>query len=284
MENNILESAEKDGLESILDSWGFSHILQTLKDESIILERLRYLEEQDLTYLFRERRLGEKVEFRFKLQQWKIANGYSDVKACDTISVDTTFLEDVENSQYLNCSQSTSSSSKVIYDPNGYRGSIIQIDFSYLHPHSTSIFDKWKTFNLKIIPLIKTMLTDPAHLHQLETIKSREKGSEQIIALLLHVLLRPTIKRKANTARKIYRSTIKDSQMSFILHVVTANDVENCLNKLKTSLYDRGETLQPIIIAVGYNLCDANVLFLYKGIRERLLNNYNLVIKLKTCD
>ncbi|XP_053967954.1 uncharacterized protein LOC128869428 isoform X2 [Anastrepha ludens] len=263
MENNILESAEKDGLESILDSWGFSYILQTLKDESIILERLRYLEEQDLTYLFRERRLGEKVEFRFKLQQWKIANGYSDVKACDTISVDTTFLEDVENSQYLNCSQSTSSSSKVIYDPNGYRGSIIQIDFRYLHPHSTSIFDKWKTFNLKIIPLIKTMLTDPAHLHQLETIKSREK---------------------ANTARKIYRSTIKDSQMSFILHVVTANDVENCLNKLKTSLYDRGETLQPIIIAVGYNLCDANVLFLYKGIRERLLNNYNLVIKLKTCD
>ncbi|XP_067633260.1 uncharacterized protein [Eurosta solidaginis] len=424
-------------------------------NESITLKRLRYLEEQDLTYLFRERKLGEKVEFRFKLQQWKIANGYADVKACDTISVDTTFLEDIENSPYLNCSQSTSTSSKVINDLHGYRGSIniqsvlashpngyyvnqtykatgklndaarkilidsiitwhlkhkikigrkefehisiqiegtfnddkaiyfnligsrpsgrlydkyyntakrlkrtgelvyernniggespkadisncgeeteiakaqdwlkiftepwnevqenwrtcfkkrrqeilstngtqsstinvlqnwklfshslgynlIQIDFSYLHPHSTSIVDKWKTFNLKIIPLLNAKLTDPAHLQQLETIKSQDKGSEQLIALLLHVLLRPTIKRKANTTRKIYRSTIKDSQMSFILHVVTANDVENCLNKLKTSLFDRGETLQPIIIAVGYNLCDAKFYVYFDEIKYEM--------------
>ncbi|XP_054728023.1 uncharacterized protein LOC129237357 [Anastrepha obliqua] len=125
-------------------SWGFSYILQTLKDESITLERLRYLEEQDLTYLFRERKLGEKVEFRFKLQQWKIANGYSDVKACDTISVDTTFLEDVENSQYLNCSQSTSSSSKVVHDPNGYRGSINIQSVLGSHPNGYYVNQTYK--------------------------------------------------------------------------------------------------------------------------------------------
>lgn len=49
-------------------------------DESITLERLRYLEEQDLTYLFRERKLGEKVEFRFKIQQWKIGNVSTNIK------------------------------------------------------------------------------------------------------------------------------------------------------------------------------------------------------------
>ncbi|XP_067625924.1 uncharacterized protein [Eurosta solidaginis] len=127
MEKNILESSEKDGLEYLLETWGFSDILQNLQDESITLKRLIYLEGQDLTYLFRERKLGEKVEFRFKLQQWKIANGCADVKACDTISVDTTFLEDIENSPYLKCSQSTSTSSKVINDPHGYRGSIVSM-------------------------------------------------------------------------------------------------------------------------------------------------------------
>lgn len=30
-----MESAEKDGLESLLDSWGFSYILQTLKGRFI---------------------------------------------------------------------------------------------------------------------------------------------------------------------------------------------------------------------------------------------------------
>ncbi|XP_067629303.1 uncharacterized protein [Eurosta solidaginis] len=55
---------------------------------------------------------------------------YADVKACDTICVDTTFVEDIENSPYLNCSQSTSISSKVINDPHGYRGSIIKYSIS----------------------------------------------------------------------------------------------------------------------------------------------------------
>lgn len=58
--------------------------------------------------------------------------------------------------------------------------------------------------------------------------------------------------------------------MSFILHVVTANDVENCLNKLTTSLYDRGETLQPIIIAVGYNLCDAKFYVYFDEIKYEM--------------
>ncbi|XP_036347385.1 uncharacterized protein LOC118756744 [Rhagoletis pomonella] len=228
--------------------------------------------------------------------------GYSDIKTCDTISVDTTFLEDIENSHNLNTSQSTCTSSKIIKEPIGYRGCIVstgiqkqvklltrksilkessqpdidvncaeekvQIDFSYLYPHSTSVLDKWETFKLKIIPLLSEKLSDPAHLQQLEKIRSEDKGSDQLIALLLHVL--PTIKRKANSVKKICRSTVKESQISFLLHVITANDVENSLEKLKSSLYDRGETLQPIVIAVGYNLSDSKFYVYFDEIKYEM--------------
>lgn len=93
-------------------------------------------------------------------------------------------------------------------------------------------------------------------------------GSEQLIFLLLHVILRPSLKRKLTNV--VYRSTIKDSQKSFLLHAVTVNDVQNQLEQYKTALFKRGETLQPLIIAVGLNISDATFYVYYDEIKYKL--------------
>ena len=91
---------------------------------------------------------------------------------------------------------------------------------------------------------------------------------EKLIFLLLHVILRPSIKRKLSNV--VYRSTIKDPQSSFLLHAVTVNDVQNRLEQLKTSLFKRGETLQPLIIAVGFNISEVTFYVYYDKIKYKL--------------
>jgi len=43
----------------------------TCIDEEITLKRLNYITEDDLTYIFRNSKLGEKIEFRYHLTEWK---------------------------------------------------------------------------------------------------------------------------------------------------------------------------------------------------------------------
>lgn len=74
-----------------------------------------------------------------------------------------------------------------------------------------------------------------------------------IIGLLLHALLPPTIKHTVKKDKKklIVKSTIKDSQDSFFLHVTVLNDFERKIDSYKNILVSRNETLQPLIVGIG---------------------------------
>lgn len=72
-------------------------------------------------------------------------------------------------------------------------------------------------------------------------------GSDEILALLLHVLLHSM--RKTNV-----KATVKDSQVSFMIQARTCGKAQQELEVLKTSLYNSGETLKPVIVAIGGNM------------------------------
>lgn len=74
--------------------------------------------------------------------------------------------------------------------------------------------------------------------------------------LLVHSLLPPCVKHviKKENKKVICKSTIKDSQDSFLMHVNVINDFERKIENYRTILINRSETLQPIIIAIGDDL------------------------------
>lgn len=55
---------------------------------------------------------------------------------------------------------------------------------------------------------------------------------------------------KGSNKRKV---TIKDAQDSFTLRVPTINDFDHCLEELKSKHFNKGLTLQPLIVVVGHN-------------------------------
>ncbi|XP_067614048.1 uncharacterized protein [Eurosta solidaginis] len=130
--------------------------------------------------------------------------------------------------QILNSSGNTSANTlrnwKLFSHSCGYN--LIDIDFNALHQNSSRLTENW-----------------------------------QLKALLLHAVLRPNIKRKSDD-KTVFRSTIKDSQLSFLLQVNTVNDVENKLDNLKT--------LQPLIIAIGSDLSDCKFYVYYDEIKIAL--------------
>lgn len=52
------------------------------------------------------------------------------------------------------------------------------------------------------------------------------------------------------------------------------------MDQFKTSLFKRGETLQPLIVAVGYNICDATFYVYYDEIKYKLPS---FLTSLNTC-
>ncbi|XP_067620466.1 uncharacterized protein [Eurosta solidaginis] len=146
---------------------------------------------------------------------------------------------------------------------------LIDIDFTALHQNSSRLRENWQGFKTKVLPILNKRVKDTQNLQHLKKVNETEQGSDQLIALLLHAVLRPNIKRKSDN-KTVFRSTIKDSQLSFLLRVNTVNDVGNKLDNLKTSLYARGETLQPLIIAIGSDLSDCKFYVYYDDIKYEL--------------
>ncbi|XP_036346998.1 uncharacterized protein LOC118756334 [Rhagoletis pomonella] len=177
----------------------------------------------------------------------------------------------IRRQEILNSSGSTSAKTlrawKLFSHSCGYN--LIDIDFNALHQNCSQLTEKWQGFRTKIIPILNKRVKDIQNLQHLKKVNEIDKGSDQLIALLLHVVLRPNIKRKAGD-KTIFRSTIKDSQLSFLLQVSTVNDVENKLDNLKKSLYARGETLQPLIIAIGSDLSNCKFYVYYDDIKYEL--------------
>jgi hypothetical protein len=96
-----------------------------------------------------------------------------------------------------------------------------------------------------------------------------------IVALLMHSLLPPTVKHtiKNNNKKLIVKSTIKDSQDSFFLHVTVNNDFERKIDVYRNTLISRNETLQPIIIGVGSNLLTlTEFIVFYDNIKYKFSN------------
>lgn len=89
----------------------------------------------------------------------------------------------------------------------------------------------------------------------------------------MHAILPPTVKRAdQNSKKKVVKYTIKDSQEEFLLTVATTNDIGNSIDKLRTKLSNRGETLQPLIIAVGENFKTSNFYVCVDDVKYKLAN------------
>lgn len=100
--------------------------------------------------------------------------------------------------------------------------------------------------------------------------------SDIIVGFLLHALLPPNVRHFKNFegAKGITKSTIKDSQDSFILHSLSQNDVDKRLSDLTTSASVKGEKLQPIIIAVGTDILKITQFYIYYDDIKYKFNNF----------
>ncbi|XP_067635618.1 uncharacterized protein [Eurosta solidaginis] len=157
--------------------------------------------------------------------------------------------------QILNSSANTSANTlrnwKLFSHSCGYN--LIDIDFNALHQNSSRLTENWQGFKTKIIPILNTRVKDIQNLQHLKKVNDTEQGSYQLIALLLHAVLRSNIKGESDDKT-----------------VNTVNDVENKLDNLKTLLYVRGETLQPLISVIGSDLSDCKFYVYYDDIKIAL--------------
>lgn len=97
-----------------------------------------------------------------------------------------------------------------------------------------------------------------------------------IVALLLHALLPPTIKHvvKRDNKKLIVKSTIKDSQDSFFIHVTVNNDFDRKINAQRSLLLNRDETLQPLIIGIGNDLLSITEFIVFYDNVKYTFNNF----------
>ncbi|XP_017037384.1 uncharacterized protein [Drosophila kikkawai] len=419
-------------LKELLTSWGFEHIFPLLSAEDITLRRLRFLTESDLTYLFRHFKLGEKIEFRFHLLEWKRNEGLNtpdktsiqlerDLDENDFEVPQPSTSSSTSNTSFVNQNQSFidlllalqdhpagdyvkrtideknslndtsrkilieaivtymvknkikpgkadfdrishdierefNDDKKIYYNCVGQRPSgrlydkyyntlkklkkygevfdssssgkgpdsteqkisnekaaqaqkwlksndepwsvveekwrlcyklrrddivntdgrkfsiswllsqwslyshilghlLVEIDFLILYPECPPLMSKWDSFREKITPILNQRLTDSVYLSYLEEINAHTEGSDQTLALLLHVLLLSM--RKSNV-----KTTVKDSQSSFIIQATSYCKAEKQLETLKTKIYNSGETQKPIIVAIGGNF-DCTKFYVY---------------------
>ncbi|XP_055905995.1 uncharacterized protein LOC129941396 [Eupeodes corollae] len=134
--------------------------------------------------------------------------------------------------------------------PNGYR--LIDKDFQTLYPTSTSILslwqDHWKTLKNFLMENIK----DKKVTESLKDLGDTNFGEDDFVLEILksiHFYLFPTaaVSRKSNTgAKSRSKFTIKDSLMAFIFEGETTQVLEDHITFLKS----RGETIQPLILAL----------------------------------
>lgn len=76
--------------------------------------------------------------------------------------------------------------------------------------------------------------------------------SDIYTALLLHALLPPNITHfnteQGSSKKKITKSTIKDSQDSFLIRIASINNFNNSIDKQANNLKNKKLTLQPLIV------------------------------------
>ncbi|KAL4121964.1 hypothetical protein QTP88_014380 [Uroleucon formosanum] len=112
--------------------------------------------------------------------------------------------------------------------------SLIDIDFDHIYPSKgNSLFVKWDQFIVKIIPLMITNIKDGNSkllLKRLIEIKETDIETRNHLVLdLMNALLVPTSKSyeidPVTNKRRIVKTSISDAKTSFLLQVVSLNDL-----------------------------------------------------------
>ncbi|CAG9822118.1 unnamed protein product [Phaedon cochleariae] len=158
---------------------------------------------------------------------------------------------------------------------------LIGLDFSKLYEDKAfNLLRNWPNFRTKIVPILNDKVKDKQNINLLKLVNTSgnsEDGSayDLIVGLLIHALLPPTVKHtvKKENKKQIVKSTIKDSQDSFFMHVKVLNDFERKIDTYRNTLISRSETLQPIIIGVGTDLFQiTEFIVFYDNIKYKFSN------------
>ncbi|XP_019893199.1 uncharacterized protein LOC109613118 [Musca domestica] len=138
--------------------------------------------------------------------------------------------------------------------PEGYK--LIDKDFNELFKNYDSI-SNWNCKVQKLCKFLKKLknVRDVSNKRILESILDKQSTEDPDVFALktlwcLHSYLHPTsrfVRRDANGNKNIQRFTVKDSQESFLYVDLTIQGLEKHIE----SLLQRGESIQPFILAVG---------------------------------
>lgn len=88
-------------------------------------------------------------------------------------------------------------------------------------------------------------------------------AEDYILATLLNSVILPTTRFSVGQGHSKRKVTIKDAQESFTLRIPTINDFEHSLADLRAKHYNKGITLQPLIVVVGYSADQLSNYFVY---------------------
>ncbi|KAL5245821.1 hypothetical protein ACI65C_013229 [Semiaphis heraclei] len=136
----------------------------------------------------------------------------------------------------------------------------IDIDFEHIYPSKgNSLFVNWDQFVFKIIPLMITNIKDGNSkllLKRLVEIKETDIETRNHLVLdLMNALLVPTSKSfeidPVTNKRRVVKTSISDAKTSFLLQVVSANDLHVQIQSRIDNAYKKKEKLTPFICIVG---------------------------------
>ncbi|XP_065720810.1 uncharacterized protein [Drosophila suzukii] len=142
----------------------------------------------------------------------------------------------------------------------------IDIDFDLMYPgKGFHLLSKWQEFRQKIMCYYEDNIINEHCKAQLLLVKNCTNIDAQdfIIATLLNAVLPSSARFKNEDGKFTRKATILDAQESFVLRLVTINDLDIQLDRVINMYYSSGLKLHPIIIVVGPFDCEINELFLY---------------------
>lgn len=87
------------------------------------------------------------------------------------------------------------------------------------------------------------------------------------IALLLHAIIKPTSKitniNAETKKRTICKTSIKEAQDSFLLHIISSSNLKEDVQKLTSIKFQNKGNLQPLMIGVGPTLFELKEFYIY---------------------
>ncbi|XP_055916553.1 uncharacterized protein LOC129949246 [Eupeodes corollae] len=143
---------------------------------------------------------------------------------------------------------------------------LINIDFDLLHPNKGHLLlSKWENFKRKIEKYYCLQIKDKKSREILSNSKgiADPNSFDYIFAVLLNSVILPTA-RFADKGSKLSRKiSIPDANESFIVHLTTISDYKKTLSDLREKYFNKGLTVQPLLIVVGLTIYTLKEFYLY---------------------